>query len=168
MKGSFGFKDPEVYPLDASKSGKNATHINGCHVVGQSQPYAACLKRIDDYEAGDSLESMRDCTRAIGGPACRAWGMRQEEIKAGTSIHFTNRDKLREYVELIASDLPRASVGYVAPHRDPTPPHKTAPLTEALTGSYADAINATMQTLSSPETVVQAGDLEPTNQQEQE
>lgn len=163
----FGFKDTEVYPLEASKSGKNATHINGCHIVGQSQPYAACLKRIADYEAGDSLESMRDCTRAIGGPACRAWGMRQEEIKAGSSIHFTNRDKLREYIGLIASDRPAVNVGYVAPYRDPTPPHKVAPLTGALSGSYADAINATIQTLSSPETIRQTEHLEPTNQQEQ-
>lgn len=163
----FGFKDTEVYPLDASKSGRNATHINGCHVVGQSQPYAACLKRIADYEAGDSLESMRDCTRAIGGPACRAWAMRQEEIKAGSSIHFTNRDKLREYVELIASDRPAASVGYVAPRRDPTPPQQLAPLTSALSGSYADAINATIQTLSSPETIRQTEHLDTTIQQEQ-
>lgn len=164
----FGFKDPEVYPLDASKSGKNATHINGCTVVGQSQPYAACLKRITDYEAGDQLESMRDCTRAIGGPACRAWVMRQEEVKAGSAIHFTNRDKLRAYVDLIASDRPRLNVGSVAAIPQSTPPHKAAPLTEALTGSYADAINATIQTLSSPETARQTGDLEPTNQQEQE
>lgn len=167
MKGSFGFKDTEVYPLDASLSGKNATHINGCVVVGQSQPYAACLKRIADYEAGDSLESMRDCTRAIGGPACRAWAMRQEEIKKGSSIYFTNRDKLQAYVGVIASDRPAASVGSVTTYDGSTPPHKVAPLTGALTGSYADAINATIQTLSSPATVGQAAHLEHTNQQEQ-
>jgi hypothetical protein len=167
MKSSFKFKDAEVYPLDASKSGKNATHVNGCHVVGQSQPYAACLKRIADYEAGDQLESMRECTRAIGGSACRAWVMRQEEIKAGASIHFTNRDKLNAYVGVVASDLAQRVLSNVRPTVESAPP-QWAEESPAAFGGYADAINATIQTLSSPATSGQTEHLEPTNQQEQE
>jgi hypothetical protein len=161
----FGFKDPEVYPLDASKSGTNAHHINGCRVVGQSQPYAACLNRIAEYEAGGAIESMGECRRAIGGPACEAWKMREEENKAGKALFYVNRAKLQEYVGLIASDRPQQRSSDDKPARASTPPQPDA---TSGSGSYADAINATIQTLSSPSTSGQTEHLEPTNQQEQE
>lgn len=159
MKRHATFQDDEVYTLAMSASGTNAHHINGCKIVGQSQPYAACLKRIGEYEAGGSLESMPDCKRAIGGPACEAWTMREAEVKADKALFYVNRAKLQAFNGSGAA--PAVNVGYIAPPRAPTPPSKPKPLTEALGGSYADAINATMKTLSSPEPVVQSATQPP-------
>lgn len=162
---TFNFQDPEVYPVSASATGKNATHINGCHIIGQSQPYAACLKRIREYVSGDPLETMRDCARAIGGPACRAWTMMQEEAKAGKALYFTNRDKLREYVGIIASDLPQARVSDVRPKPlpsgtkvdsvQPTGVYKSPkPVSAPIAASYADAINIALAETLTPAPVV--------------
>lgn len=162
---SFDFQDSEVYPVSASATGKNAMHINGCHIVGQSQPYAACLKRIRDYVSGDPLESMRDCTRAIGGTACRAWTMMQEEAKAGKALYFINRDKLQAYVGIIASDRTQARTSDDKPKGIPAgtnidqiavtgfyklsdlPAPKPQPQ-QFSTSSYADVINQSLAELT--------------------
>lgn len=146
------FSDDEVYPVSASALPSNAHHIHACRIIGQSQPYAACLKRIADFEAGEIQEAYTECRRAIGGPACDAWKMRAEEAKAGHALYYLNRSKLRDfYTSLIATDGPsdpvsaHQSVESVKPTSTPAPdPFATQG------GSYAEAINATIKTLSSP------------------
>lgn len=156
MKRSHQFQDDEVYPAAMSASGTNAHHVNGCPIVGQSQPYAACLKRIGDYEAGGALESMPDCRRAIGGPACTAWKMREDETKAGKALFYVNRAKLQAFNgTVIITDRPAKAPEPITNNfwegrPTPTPSKPAKAPTAPLGGSYADAINATMQTLSSP------------------
>jgi len=167
MKRAHQFQDDEVYPAAMSASGTNAHHVNGCPIVGQSQPYAACLKRISDYEAGGALESMTECRRAIGGPACTAWKMREDETKAGKALFYVNRSKLQAFNgTVIVTDRPEKAAASPATINDgPTstyavknePNHPTA----YLGGSYADAINATMQTLSTPAPAQQNTDNKP-------
>lgn len=175
---TFGFVDDEVYPAGASALGINAYHIHACPVLGQSQPYCACLKRLDKFEAGEAFamgdsETYRDCKRAWGGPACTAFTMRTEEHKAGKALYFINRQKLNEYNGLIATDRQTArqmlaeSVSRPAPtptqpvkvNAPPARPEKVAPLLQA---DYASAINAELQTLSSPAPVVQSTPVEAT------
>lgn len=147
------FSDDEVYPVSASALPSNAHHIHACRIIGQSQPYAACLKRINDCEAGLIQEAYTECRRAIGGPACDAWKMRGEEVKAGRALYYLNRSKVRDfYTSLIATDGPSDPVsvdtGSKPVEVTPTPVKKAE---TPLGGSYADAINATMNSLSSPE-----------------
>ena len=167
----FGFVDDEVYPAGASALGINAYHIHACPVLGQSQPYCACLKRLDKFEAGEAFalgesETYSNCKRAWGGPACQAHTMRSEEHKAGKALYFVNREKLKAYNGLIASDRPQAPL--VVPERvstaqtTPTQPEVVkkpvaSPQKPVATmqADYASAINAELQTLSTPAPVVQ-------------
>lgn len=163
---SFNFQDDETYPVEASESGKNAFHINGCAIIGQSQPYAACLHRINHYNIGD-LEAVNvpECIRAIGGPACRAWGMRNEELTKGKATYYVNRDKLNAYLGIIATDRP---AGHQITHQThkrtkPTPTHEQVSQTpaEGSQGSYASVINAAMSELSTPAPVVKTEPIKP-------
>lgn len=147
----FGFTDDEVYPASASALGSNALHIHACPIIGQSQPYAACLKRIADYEAGQIQEAYTECRRAIGGPACTAYTMRAEEQKAGKALYYINRAKLQAHSgTIIASDLPRARISDVNPQPVSAPATAFAALSSGLETSYAAIINAEIGKLGEP------------------
>lgn len=87
------FKDDEVYPVEASTSGDNAFYVQ-CVVIGQSAPYAACLKKCNDRKLGRLDAQFAECSSAIGQRACPAIHMRQEELDKGQAIHFISRPKL--------------------------------------------------------------------------
>lgn len=168
MKGHAKFQDDEVYPPSASALGSNAHHITGCPVVGQSQPYCACLKRLEAFETGVMTtegDSHHDCRRAWGGPRCAAYVMKNEEAVAGKALYYINRKKLQAFNgTVIVTDRPAKlvspAVSDVRPTSAPTQPKPATAPVAPLTASYADAINATMQTLSSPAPVVQAAPAE--------
>lgn len=127
--------DTIIQPISASKRGDNAYYLGGCHVVGHSPSYAACLHKLD---TGDHT-----CTGAVGMHQCQARLMRDAEELQGKALYYVPRQKLEQGLARVPAwsvpppNLPRTTTS--APSAAPAP---KSPLIDK--GGYADAINAAM------------------------
>jgi hypothetical protein len=77
--------------LEASADGKRNAHYLHCRFTGSMQPYAACLNKIAQNDAGRALSSIfKVCDFNT---ACPARALREEEKQAGRAIYFSERDR---------------------------------------------------------------------------
>lgn len=159
---SQAFVDNEEYPLKSSAGGRNAFYMGSCETIGYSPAYAICLNKINALARDGSLKDS-PCEGAIRNRSCGALVLQAEEAKAGKAIYFINREKLMafnaERDNRAKLDAKPAKKVVAAPVK-PLPVAVAKHFLDVDTGSYADALNATLangmvsEKLESPEVIV--------------
>ena len=84
--------DEQVYPPEASRSGKNS-YYHHCGIYNGRPNYGVCLFIIEASEE-KRLHSHEDCAKAIRNTDCPALKMRQEERDAGKALYYVPRPEL--------------------------------------------------------------------------
>lgn len=80
-----------IYPVEASKSGKNA-YYHRCDVRDQAVNYAVCLFTLEAIEEGRIKEDQfSDCQGGCKNGTCDAIRMRRQEKKAGHALFYKER-----------------------------------------------------------------------------
>ena len=81
----------EVYPVDASMSGKNTFYLY-CDQRGCKQNYGVCRFFIEKKKSGKlPANSFSDCSAAYDKNLCPAKVLHQEEIDAGRALYYAPR-----------------------------------------------------------------------------
>ena len=86
--------DEQVYPPEASRSGKN-TYYHYCNSYNGRPNYGVCLFIVEAHEE-KRLNSHEDCARSIRNGDCPALKMRQEERDAGRALYYVPRPELTD------------------------------------------------------------------------
>lgn len=137
-------EENKMQPLSASESGRNAYYLPNCEVIEHSPAYASCLDKLRQIKEKKTNGRFTECVSAVRNGRCKAADMRQEEELKGQAVYFVAR---------VALTIP-ASPNWDNYTPKSKPPHQRFVVTTHSKanqgGSYADAINAAMQTLPKP------------------
>lgn len=137
--------------IDKSADGRaNAYHVQ-CPLMGHCRPYAACLRLVEQRQAGKGSLLYSSCMTAIDNRVCVAVSMREEEKLKGEAIYFIEREGIgstppakhsRAETKAAPASMPRVES---KPIDKPARKNKSALIDRISTEDYASAINAAVK-----------------------
>jgi hypothetical protein len=127
----------ETNPPELSADGKRNAYYHNCKVIGGDQNFAVCLNKIERRKAGALPAIYADCSVSISKKTCPALAMRQQELKEGRAIFFTERQ--RDIKD--APIMTRAKSLFKPTRTEVKRPAVTVPSSDYI----ADAINRAVQ-----------------------